>query len=194
MKILKIDSKRQKRKIILLAALAIKEGKIIIYPTDTVYGLGCALNFKKSVEKIFEIKKRPKKKPLSVAFSDLKMAKKYIDLTKSQEDFIKKSLERPYTFIVKKKKEKISDLITAKKDTLGIRIPNQRILREIIKEAAMPIITTSANISGKRPPATFKEIDPLIAQKADLAIDGGRCPVGKPSIIIDLEKGEILRR
>ena len=125
-----IERENENRKLNLAAGL-IREGKIIVYPTDTVYGLGCSI-YSKNINKIFEIKKRTNK-PLSVAFSDIKMLKKYAFMDAGQEKFIKENLHKPYTFILKKK-DKISDDITFG-EKLGARIPDNRIVKELIKNS-----------------------------------------------------------
>ncbi len=191
MKILKIDPEKPEKALIILASDAIKEGKILIYPTDTVYGIGCSVR-SRNIEKIFEIKKRSPKNPLSVAFSDLEMIKRYVVLTSREERFVKDNILGHYTFIVRKR-ESISGTITAGKDMVGVRIPNHGVVKGIIRSAGIPIITTSANISGEKAPASFDEIDEELINKVDLAIDSGRCRIGKPSAVIDLRSGKFLR-
>ncbi|MFN3527615.1 MAG: L-threonylcarbamoyladenylate synthase [Candidatus Altarchaeaceae archaeon] len=165
-------------------------GKVIIYPTDTVYGIGCRINFSDSIKRIFEIKKRKFDKPLSVAFHDLNQLKEFVILNEKQENFIKEHLNLPYTFIVEKNPEKISDIITGNKNFVGVRIINHEIVRELTKE--YPIITTSANLSGKPPAKSFEEIDNEIAEKVDLILKG-ECKHKKPSTVIDLIKFKIIR-
>jgi len=190
MKILRIDPENPEKELIALASTAINDGKILIYPTDTVYGIGCSITG--NIKKIFEIKKRSRKNPLSVAFSSLEMVKRYVFLTSKEECFIRDNILKPYTFVARKR-ESIPELITAGKNTVGIRIPNHRVVKGMIENAGIPIITTSANISGKKAPVSFDEIDEEIIAKVDLAIDSGRCRVGKPSLVIDLRSGKILR-
>ncbi|OYT40683.1 MAG: threonylcarbamoyl-AMP synthase [Candidatus Altiarchaeales archaeon ex4484_43] len=191
MKILKIDPENPEDGLIALASTAISEGKILIYPTDTVYGIGCSVK-SRNIKKIFEIKKRSDKNPLSVAFSSLEMVKRYVFLTSKEENFIRDNILKPYTFVVRKR-ESIPGIITAGKDTVGVRIPDHRVVKGMIENARIPIITTSANISGEKAPVSFDEIDEDIIAKVDLAIDSGRCKIGKPSLVIDLKSGKFLR-
>ncbi|MDI6730052.1 MAG: L-threonylcarbamoyladenylate synthase, partial [Candidatus Altarchaeum sp.] len=139
-----------------LAIKFLDEGKIICYPTDTVYGIGCRINFIENVKKIFEIKKRDITKPLSVAIYDLNIAKEFVKLDNKAEKFIKENSDKSYTFIVPKT-DKISDIITANKDVVGIRIINNEIVKSLTEK--YPIITTSANISGNLSAKNFEEID-----------------------------------
>lgn len=191
MKILKIDPEKPDTALILLASNAINEGKILVYPTDTVYGIGCSV-ISENIGRIFDIKRRGRENPLSVAFSDLGMVKEYAFLKDRGERFIGENILKPYTFVVKKRKS-ISDIITAGKETVGVRIPNHRVVKEIILGAGIPIVTTSANLSGKTAPSSFDEIDGDILEAVDLAIDSGRCKTGKPSVVIDLKSGKLLR-
>ncbi len=188
---LRIDSKNPEKDRIVFVAKAIKEGKIVIYPTDTVYGIGCDIN-SDSVKRIFEIKKRNSEKPLSIAFSDFDMAKKYVFLEEKDERFIKEHIHEPYTFIVGKKKN-VPDIVTSGKEGVGVRIIDHVVTRGIIDAVGIPIITTSANISGRKPPRSVEEIDDEIKREVDIIIDSGPCRVGKPSKIIDLRSREVLR-
>ncbi len=191
MNLLRINPENPEKEILSIASKAIKNGKIIVYPTDTVYGLGCAIN-SDSVRKIFEIKNRNMKNPLSVAFSSLDMAEKYTLLEEGERRFIKKHINEPYTFVVKRKLN-IPDIVTGGRDSVGIRIINNLIVKRIIQLSAIPIITTSANISGKKAPASVEEIDNKIKNSVDMILDSGPCRIGVPSRIIDLSTGRILR-
>lgn len=190
MKIFRIDPVNPDKKKLLLAAEALKRGKILIYPTDTVYGIGCSL--KADIKKIFEIKKREQNRPLSIACHNLEAAKKYAHISQKDEEYIKKKINEPLTFVVEKK-DSVPDSVTAGKKTVGFRIPDNRIIKEILSIADEAIITTSANISGEPAPKTFNEIKKEILSSADIAIDGGPCKIGKPSTVIDLKTKKILR-
>ena len=191
LRVIKIDSQNPEKDLILIGAKVIEEGGVIIYPTDTVYGIGCSLNVG-SVARVFEIKKRDMKNPLSVAFSDIEMVKRYAFLDYEKEKFIREHIAEPYTFIVKKR-ENIPDIVTSKKKGVGVRIPNSRITRELIRCVGAPIITTSANIAGEIAPGCVDEINREITTRVDLIIDGGACGIGVASRIIDLESGRIIR-
>jgi len=176
------------------AIKAARTGGVIVYPTDTVYGLGCSMFANSAIDKICEIKKREKNKPLSVAFCDLEQASKYSSLSPEDKEFIAKKIEnkeKGYTFIAKKKN--IMFLHTCfDGNTIGIRIPNNAIVKEITKDAG-PIITTSANISGEKAPADFGEISQEIFNAVDVVLQG-KCELKKSSIIIDLATKEVLRK
>ncbi|RLI91702.1 MAG: threonylcarbamoyl-AMP synthase [Candidatus Altiarchaeales archaeon] len=191
MKILKIDPASQQRDIILKISKEILEGKIFVYPTDTVYGIGCGISFEEKIKEIYEIKKRSFDKPVSIAFSDLGVLKSYTILSKEEEEFIKKNYDKGYTFVVRKKRGKIPEIVS-KGSKVGVRIIPLKLIQGIIRES-MPIITTSANLSGKKAPAKISEIEKEILKRVDFILDGGKCKLGKPSRVIDLETMEILR-
>jgi len=188
-KVLKINAENPEGDKILTAAGYVKRGKVLVYPTETVYGIGCSILG--SVDRIFKIKKRGRDNPLSVAFSSLEMAEKYMAIDDDERWFIRNHSNKPHTFVVRKKK--IPDIVTAGKDTVGVRIPKHVVAREIIEMAGIPIISTSANISGDAPPVSIGDISEGIKGKADLIIDSGPCRIGKPSKVVDLRSGRVLR-
>ena len=127
----------------------INNGGIVIFPTETVYGIGVNPFNIRAVEKVYEIKKRPKEKPISLLISDLSMLYEISDNISNEElKVIKKFFPGPLTIILKKSK-KIPDLVTAGKDTIGVRMPQNEIALKLIKEVGVPLATPSANISGK---------------------------------------------
>ncbi len=156
----------------------IKNGEVIIYPTDTLYGLGADIFNEKAIKKIFEIKKRNIKKPISIMVSNYKDIKKLAFVSDKQEKIIKKLLPGPYTIILKKRKI-VSDLLTAGSSNVGIRIPKNKFCR--ILSENLPITTTSANISGEI------DFDYRKLKGVELILSGGKIS-GKPSTIIDLTK------
>jgi len=157
----------------------IKKGSIFIYPTDTIYGLGCNALKKESVQKIRNIKKS--NKPFSVIVPNKQWV--YKNLKVNNKDYIKK-LPGPYTFIFKRKKKVIPKEVTTGLKTLGIRIPNHP-FTNIIKSAKVPFITTSVNITKKRYLREIKKIPRNIAKQVDFIIDAGPL-IKHPSTIIDL--------
>ena len=190
-KILKISPDNPEEDKILSAAGFLREGRVLIYPTDTVYGLGCSIE-SPGVERVFDIKGRDKSMPLSVAFSSIEMVEEYVVVGDEDRRFILDNIDEPYTFILKKN-SRIPDAVTAGKDTIGVRIPNHAVVGGFVGRAGIPIITTSANVSGNAPPASVDEISDKMKDAVDLVIDSGPCRVGKPSKVIDLRSGKVLR-
>lgn len=160
----------------------IKRGGVIIYPTDTLYGLGADIFNQKAVKKIFAIKGRDFKKPISVLVSDFRDIKKIAVLNKEQEKIAGGLLPGPFTLIFRKKKC-ISNLLTAGSQKVGIRIPDSKICQALAKN--LPITATSANISGRKPIVNIKKIAKIFANKVDLILVGKNLS-GKPSTVIDL--------
>lgn len=167
------------------AVSLIKKGKIVICPTDTVYGfLSDALN-KKAVEKIFKIKKRQKSKSLAVFVKDIKMAKELAKINEKQEKILKKYWPGKFTFILKKNKN--TKLYGARKDTIAIRIPKYKFLNDLLKKINRPLAQTSVNISGEPSLAKIGDIAEKFNRYKDiLIVNSGNLKKSKPSKIIDL--------
>lgn len=172
---------------------AILSGKIMIYPTDTLYGIGGNALDAKAVERIYSIKEREVGKPLSVIMGNLDMIKEYCELTKEQEIILLNFLPGPYTFILKLKKGKKLAAI-GNSETVGVRVPEHQFARRLSVELKIPIITTSANISGKKEATTVKQIDKLVIDKVDFIIDSGETIHRQGSTVVDLISMKLLRK
>lgn len=127
---------------------ALDEDKLIVFPTETVYGIaGNALNVE-VIDKLFQAKKRDYSKPFSLMLSDINKIKDIAYVSADEEKIINKFMPGPITLILKKK-DCISDLATASRDTVGVRIPDHFIALSILKSIDYPLATSSANISGR---------------------------------------------
>ena len=157
----------------------IKQGKIFIYPTDTIYGIGCEATNIKSTNKIKQIKKRDKDKPLSIIVPSITWIKQNCIIPK--ELTISKYLPGPYTLILKKKNPNYLNHISST-DSLGIRIPKNPFTK-IIQKSKLPFITTSVNISTQPPLTNPENLNLQIKNKVDIIIDKGTLS-GKPSTLI----------
>ncbi|MDP2925039.1 MAG: L-threonylcarbamoyladenylate synthase [Nanoarchaeota archaeon] len=155
----------------------IKSGKIFIYPTDTIYGLGCDANNVSSVNKIKLIKKRDSNNPLSIIAPSIGWIKKNLII----DTDLDKYLPGPYTIILKKKNLNFLSNVS-NTDLLGIRIPNNDFTK-IIQKTNVPFITTSVNLSGETPITKIPEINKEILEKVDYVIDVGELN-GRPSTLI----------
>lgn len=182
--------------IIRKAIKAVSEGKIIVCPTDTVYGLAADAANKGAVGKLFRIKKRRAGKPIPIFVKNIKTAKRLALIDKKQEKFLAKVWPGKITVVLKRKKGlKINGV---DKKTIGLRIPKYRLINVLLEKINRPLTGTSANISGK--PASTK-INEVVRQfknkkyRPDLFIDAGNLPRSRPSKIIDLtgKKPKILR-
>ncbi len=170
------------------AAEIIKKGGVVVYPTETVYGIGASIFSENALKSIFEIKKREKGKPVSVAVSGLKMMDELVYMSEMEKSFIKKFLPGPVTVLLKKKKT-VPDILTPGTDLVGIRYPDNREALMLIELAGVPITSTSANFSGDEPPKSVDEIKISV----DYIIDGGTGS-GEPSTVVDLQNRRIVRK
>ena len=175
------------------AILALKKGRIIVYPTDTLYGLGADIYNKDAVRKIFYIKKRPIDMPLSVAVSDFSELEKIAYTNDKIRKIVKSFLPGKLTLILKKK-DCISDIVTAGLNKVAIRIPDNEIALELLSRFG-PITATSANIHGRKTPGLINDIRMQFNQDdISVYIDIGKL-VGQPSTLVDMtgDQIEILR-
>ena len=193
-KILSLGGRSPRVDVIAEAAAAIRAGGLVIYPTETVYGLGADAYSDEAVAKVFAAKVRPIEDPISIAVSSLEMARQFTQLTKKVEVVFKKFLPGPLT-VVLKAKPTISKLLTAGTGKVGVRFPDHPVTLKLIDFVGGPITSTSANISGRPAPCTVREALDQLGKSVDLAIDAGRCKLGAPSTVVDLtvEPFEVLR-
>ncbi len=197
MEILKLGQKNF-TEIVKKVSKSIRQGKVIVLPTDTVYGLIADATNKKAVRKIFKIKKRLKEKPIPIFVKDTGMAKELAQIDKRQEKFLKKTWPGKITIVLKRKRTKIK-VYGVNKKTIALRIPNYIFLNILLKKINRPLTGTSANISGRPTSTKIKEIiNQFKDQKyqPDLIIDIGNLPKNRPSTVIDLtgKKPKILRK
>lgn len=172
----------------------ILSGKIFIYPTDTIYGIGCIANNLNSVSKIKEIKKRDKNKPLSIIVPSFEWIYNNCHVFENHEDYLKK-LPGPYTFILNMKNDNsISSNINKSTNSVGVRIPNNW-FAQFISNANVPFVTTSVNLSGEPFLTDIKDLNKSIENQVDYIIDDGILN-GRPSTIIDLtqEEEKVIRK
>ena len=166
------------------AASAIRAGGLVVYPTETVYGLGADAFSSKAITKIFKIKGRESKKPIPLAVNSINMARQIAELTPAAEILFTKILPGPL-MIVARAKPNVSKLITAGTGNVGIRVPDHPVALKLIDFVGGPITSTSANLSGKPAPRTVREALEQLRGKVDVALDAGKCKLGVPSTIVD---------
>lgn len=161
---------------------AIEDGKIFIYPTDTIYGIGCNAQNEKAVKKIREIKKRDEK-PFSVIAPSKKGIKENFIIDKKTEEDVKKYLQGPYTPLLKKKNPSFFQWISSN-ERIGIRIPKHD-FTEIIKKNEIPFVITSVNLSGEPFAKSIKEVKKEILDKVEYIIEAGELNGSPSTLIID---------
>ena len=173
----------------------IRQGGIVVFPTETVYGIGTNGLDSKAISKVYHVKQRPLNKPISLLVSSLEMVKA---VTENISDIEYKLMEEffpgPLTIILKKNKL-VPNNLTNNTDTVGIRLPDNIIARKLIEYANVPIATPSANISGRSSGTNIQDIIKDFGDKVDYYIDGGPSKLGIGSTIvkIDGDKPVILR-
>ncbi len=173
----------------------LNNGNIVGLPTETVYGLGGNAYSKKSIEKIYKLKGRPRSNPLIVHYSNLKDASKDIVVNEKFKKLYEQFCPGPITFVLKKRSDsKINPLGIAKLNTVAIRFPKHKIIRSILKSINFPLAMPSANKSTNVSPVTAEDVYDEFKRKIKLIIDGGKCKIGIESTVIDLSyKPKILR-
>ena len=180
-------------------AKAVREGKVLVCPTDTVYGLLADATNEKAVKRIFKIKRRQKGKSIPIFVRDIRMAKKLAFVNKRQEKFLKKVWPGKVTVVLKRKMNSgLLKILFSRKKTIGLRIPDYKLVNILLKEINRPLTGTSANVSGKPPSTKIKEVlKQLKNQKnqPDLVIDAGNLPESRPSKVIDImgDKYKVIR-
>lgn len=170
-------------------ALVIKNGGIVVFPTETVYGIGTNAFNENAVRKLYDIKERPLNKPISLLVSDIEMAKKITtDITELEYKIMGKFFPGPLTLVLKKK-DIIPDIVTSNFNTVGIRIPDNQIARKLIEYSGCPIATTSFNISGKPSSDDLNDSSINFENDVDYFIDGGKCKIGVASTVVQIIDG-----
>jgi len=166
------------------AAEILKSGGIVIFPTDTVFGVGCILSDEKAVERLYKIKKRPKEMPTLLLVKDLSQAEQFVEFNKISKKLAKSFWPGALT-IVLKAKSLVSKLILGKNNTLGLRIPNHEVPRKLIDLVGEPILAPSANFRGFKAPSKLSEIDKGLLNLVDYVIEL-ECGGEKPSTIVEV--------
>lgn len=193
MKIVKLN-KGTTEKIINSAASVLKKGGLVIYPTETCYGIAADTTNQSAVSSLIKYKGERRNKPISIAVNNKKMAQKYIFINKTADNLYKNFLPGALT-VVSRGKHKVDYRLESKEGTLGIRIPKVSLVLQIIKKFGKPITATSANISNARTPYRISDILDYLSPKKkafiDLIIDAGKLPKNPPSTVVDTTLNEI---
>lgn len=193
MKIIKTSIDEVDENIVSEAIDVLADGGVVLYPTDTVYGLGANIFDSKAVRRIFEIKQRSLLKPLSILVSDIDAINLVAKVSLSQRKAIEEHLPGPYTFILNKRKI-VPRAVTSGSGYVGVRVPDCKIACRLA--SIFPITTTSANLSDDEMLSTPKEILEQLDQDVDLVIDVGCLNSHHASRIVDLTrlKPKIIRK
>jgi L-threonylcarbamoyladenylate synthase len=194
MKVITIKSNSYKKGVDKIVSI-LKEKKVIVCPTDTVYGIIADATNEEAVKKAFEIKKRPLDKAMPVFVKDIKMAKRIAFISGRKADFLKKIWPGKVTAVLKAKSNSgLVSLLFGDKNTVGLRIPNYKLVSDVMKKMNRPLIGTSANISGKPASTKIREVKKSFKNKnpqPDFIISVGNLPNGLPSTVINLSRKKI---
>lgn len=186
-----IELSKETEKIALKTAVNfLKNGKTLVYPTETCYGIGCKISSKKSIKKVFLAKQRNPEKALAIIVSSKKMIRKYGVLTKKAELLMEKFMPGALTLIIEKKAT-VPDALS--KNGIGFRISGNKFANELCKKLGEPVVSTSANIEGEKEIYSGKKAIAVFNGKIDLIIDCGKLPRNKTSTIFDTRTSKILR-
>ena len=173
------------------AVAAVERGEAVVYPTETVYGLGADALDAEAVEGVFELKGRSRDKPLSFGVADVDTALEYTRPTETEEAFMREFLPGPVTVVVERR-ETVPDVLVSGKKRVGIRIPDHETALELLRETG-PLTATSANVSGSPSVLRLSDLDDRIREGAGAVVDGGETP-GTESTVVDPGEGVVHRR
>lgn len=189
-----INPQNPQPRLIRKAVEILRAGGTVIYPTDTVYGIGCDLMNLRAIERIYQIKRREKSKPFSFICSDLTHISRYAKVTNWAYRTMRRLLPGPYTFILEGSRL-VPKILLTKRKTAGIRVPANEICLALVRELGNPIISTSAATEEGEILNDASLLHDLFGRQVDAVIDGGPAP-GEPSSVVSLigDTPQVLRR
>jgi len=163
----------------------IEKNRVIVYPTETAYGIGGNALNEEVIDRVYEIKQRPRSKGLTVIVSSLEQVEKYAELSNAEKALVEEFMPGPLT-LVAEKKDNVPDALNG---SFVFRISSSPIARELAEE--YPIIATSANVSGEKTSYSVDDISENLLDKVDFVLDRGRLPRGPTSTIAEIRDGEV---
>ena len=183
-----INSVNPQKRFIQKALQILREGGLLIYPTDTVYGLGCDLHNKKAIQRIYQIKGTDKKSRLSFICPDLKNIAKYAHVSNPAYKIMKRLTPGPYTFILEASRE-VPKILLENRKTVGIRVPDSAVCHALLEAFGHPVISTSARMQNEEYSIDMNEIKDQFGHAVDLILESDE-PGLHPSTVIDLTTEE----
>jgi L-threonylcarbamoyladenylate synthase len=168
------------------AIKVLNEGGIIVYPTDTAYGIGCRIDKLKSIDRLFKLRRRPKDQAMPVLVDSIEMACNYFkkSIPDDLKDFMKIHWPGALTVIYYCEKDKVPSRVRGNGETLGIRMPDHIITLSLIKEMGVPLLGTSANFHGDKTPFSVSDLNPDLLKSVDFIVKGS-CKKKEASTVID---------
>ena len=170
------------------AVKVLNRGGIIIFPTDTAFGIGCRADDEKAIQRLFRIRNRPSSQAVPVLFDSIQKVKEYVlpfdeKVQKLMNDFWPGAL----TIILYCNKVRVPKLVRGGGETVGVRMPNHSIILEIIKNSGIPVLGPSANLHGENTPFELKDLEPKLVSLVDYVVKG-ECSVKQASTVVDCTK------
>ena len=172
------------------AVAAIRRGDLVVYPTETLYGLGADALDPEAIDRVFEAKDRPRSRPISMALPDVAVAADFTRPSDREWAFCERFLPGPVTVLLERT-DRVPDALVAGRDRVGVRVPDHDVARDLARRTG-PITSTSANRSGRPSVRKIADLDPEIRERA-VVIDGGET-AGTESTVVDVSSGEVVRR
>lgn len=192
--IVEVDPVHPQPRTIERAVKVLEDGGLIAYPTDTYYGVGCDLNSKKAIDRLYGVKNRDRRKPLAILCPDLSDVARYAKVSNFAYRIMRQLTPGPFTFVLEATKL-VPDMMQSKQKQVGIRVPQAPLMLAIAAALGRPIVTTSATDMDGRVLTDAKEIKDELGQRLDLILDGGPQP-DEPSTVVSLidDQIEVLRQ
>ena len=192
--LIKINQQNPQLRLIHKIVAILKKGGIVVYPTDTYYGIGCDIMNKRAIEKIYQLKQRNKSKPFSFICSGLKNISNYAKVSNYAYKTMKRLLPGPYTFILEGSRL-VPKIMLTKRKTAGIRVPDNPICLALVNELENPLLTTSATTPDGTIFHDASLIHDFFGARVEVVIDGSIVP-GQPSSVISLidDMPEVIRK
>ena len=175
------------------ALITLRKGGVILYPTDTIWGLGCDATNEMAIERIFTIKQRSQQQPLLILVDSLEMLRKQVDC---KNELLMKNLSfHEPTTVIFPKKQSLPDNLTGFQSSIAIRLVDEPFCNALIRQLGRPLVSTSANISGQKSPALFSEIMQSVIRQVDYVVQyrqDDKIPA-QPSAIVKIKDGKLLK-
>lgn len=169
----------------------LRDGAVVAFPTDTVYGVGCRIDHEGAVRRIFELKGRGMSDPLPVLLADPDDLDVYgRDMTSAARRLAREYWPGALTIVVRRS-EAVPPLVTGGQDTVGLRVPNHPLVRALIRQLGVPMVGTSANRHAGPVPRSAQQVAFDLGDTVDLILDGGRSPGGRESTVVDATGGSV---
>ncbi|MEN9406743.1 MAG: hypothetical protein RLZ12_1027 [Bacillota bacterium] len=187
MELLKTKNYKNCQELVQRAAASLEAGKLVAFPTETVYGLGVDANNEQAVARLFQVKKRPLDKPLTLHLADQnQLYNWWPNLMQIARRLVERFMPGPITLVLPRPERTLSYWTNFNLSRVGVRVPKCALAQAIFRVAKVPIVATSANLSDAASPTTAQQVLVDLGEKIDLVIDGGKVPVGIVSTVLDV--------